>query len=155
MTILAKTLIAFGLLVVGSTSYTQESAEQLVASMKKADMTYRELMANMGRSIGTMQNGVLTANREMVEQGAYFILNHPAPKHAPWAIMPSSDQAGFKSALLTYDKVLDINTKAVVQASNQRDWIAAGEKLAELQGACVSCHVQWQSKALKWAPLKQ
>ena len=125
-----------------------QSAEKLVASMRKADMTYKELMAIMGETISTMQKGVLTQNREMVEQAGQFIFNHPAPNHAPWDIMPDADQAGFKSALLAYDKVLDVNTQAIIDASNAREWIKASEALSTLQNTCVACHSQWQDKAL-------
>lgn len=149
---LAFTLLAC--LAIQIPAHSQETAEQLVATMRKADMTYKELMGSMGRSLETMQHGVLTMNREMVEQGAYFIFNHPAPNHAPWAIFQPSDQAGFKSALVTYDKVLDEHTKDIVKSANLRDWLKASEHLSALQGACVSCHVQWQQKAMRWPPLR-
>ena len=83
------------LLVVTAHAETEpQSAEKLVASMRKADMTYKELMAIMGETISTMQTGVLTQNREMVEQAGQFIVNHPAPNQAPWDIMPDADQGG-------------------------------------------------------------
>jgi len=93
-----KRIVGFtlaSLLVAPSYAETQsQSAEKLVASMRKADMTYKELMAIMGATISTMQKGVLTQNREMVEQAGQFIFNHPAPNHAPRDIMPDADQAG-------------------------------------------------------------
>jgi len=131
----------------------QDKAEELVASMRKAEMSYKELMSIMGRSIGMMQEGVLTQNRELVEQGANIIFTHPAPNHTPWAIMQPQDQEGFKQALVTYDKVLDLNTNAILKGSRSRDWFAASAALSELQTACLSCHVQWKDKALKWPPL--
>lgn len=128
----------------------QETAENLVAGMRKAEMTYKELMTIMGKSIGMMQEGVLTQNRELVEQGANIIFTHPAPSHSPWAIMKPEDQGGFKQALVTYDKVLDENTNEILKASRQRDWLAATGALAQLQTSCVSCHLQWKDKAQKW-----
>lgn len=128
----------------------QETAEKLVASMRKAEMTYKELMTLMGKSIGMMQEGVVTQNRELVEQGANIIYTHPAPNHQPWDIMKPEDQAGFKQALLTYDKVLDENTNEIVKASRQRDWLSAAGAVAQLQTSCVSCHLQWKDKAQKW-----
>lgn len=128
----------------------QDKAEELVATMRKAEMTYKELMTIMGRSIGMMQEGVLTQNRELVEQGANIIFTHPAPNHTPWAIMEPQDQEGFKQALVTYDKVLDLKTQSILKGSRSRDWFAASAGLSELQTACLSCHVQWKDKALKW-----
>lgn len=150
---IATALIAAALLPMPM--YAQDSAEKLVAGMRKAEMTYKELMSIMGKSIGMMQEGVLTQNRELVEQGANIIFTHPAPNHSPWAIMKPEDQAGFKQALVTYDKVLDENTNQILKATRQQDWFAATGALSQLQTSCVSCHMQWKEKAQKWpAPLK-
>lgn len=130
----------------------QDSAESLVAGMRKAEMSYKELMSIMGRAIGMMQDGVITQNRELVEQGANIIFTHPAPNHAPWAIMTPPDQDGFKQALLTYDKVLDENTREILSATRGRDWLNAVTALSQLQASCVSCHLQWKDKAQKWPP---
>jgi len=90
--------------------------------MRTADMTYKELMSIMGRSISLMQDVVITQNRELIAQGANLIFTHPAPSHKPWAIMESKkDQAGFKQALVAYDVVLDMYAKSVVDASKVRD----------------------------------
>ena len=126
---------------------TIDSAEKLVESMRKADMTYQELMAIMGETISTMQKGVLTQNREMVSQAGQFIFNHPAPNHAPWKIMPDQDQGMFKASLLAYDPILDTQTQAIIDSANARDWIKASQAVADLQNTCVACHSQWQSKA--------
>lgn len=133
----------------------QDNAEALVASMRKADMTYKELMVIMGRSIGMMQEGVITQNRELVNQGANIILTHPAPSHSPWVIMEPQNQEGFKQALVTYDMVLDIHTNEILSGSRKGDWDAAKEGLMQLQTACISCHVQWKDKAQKWPPLRK
>ena len=145
---LLTALLAIALLP--TPAVAQETAEDLVASMRIADMTYKELMTIMGRSISLMQDGVITQNRELVAQGANLIFTHPAPSHKPWAIMESKeDQAGFKQALLSYDKVLDVNAKAVVDASKARNWMDATSSLSNLQNACVSCHLSWKDKAVK------
>ena len=60
------------------------------------------------------------------------------------------DQAGFKQALVTYDKVLDENTNDILKATRSRDWMAATGALSQLQVSCVSCHAQWKDKAQKW-----
>lgn len=130
--------------------HAQDSAEKLVATMRRADMTYKELMTILGKSIGMMQEGVLAQNRELVEQGANIVFTHPAPNHTPWDIMKPEDRAGFKQALVTYDKALDENTNDILKASRNRDWMAASGAVAQLQNTCVSCHTQWQDKAQPW-----
>jgi len=65
----------------------EKTAEQLVASKKKADMSYRQLMATMGIGSTMMHEGILRENKQMVKSGANLILHHPAPKHKPWSIM--------------------------------------------------------------------
>lgn len=124
-----------------------DQAEAMVASMEKADMTYRELMEMMGASTAMMHSGVLRENPQLVKQGADGILTHPAPKHKPWAIMPEADKAAFKQSLLTYDKILDQGAEAVVNAAVERDWQAANKALGELNSACISCHALWKGKA--------
>lgn len=133
-----------------SPALAQETAEDMVAAMRTADMTYKELMAIMGRSISLMQDGVITQNRELIAQGANLIFTHPAPSHKPWAILESQeDQASFKQVLLAYDKVLDAYAKSVVDASKVRNWMEAANALSNLQSACVSCHLPWKDKAIK------
>lgn len=130
-----------------SSSYAEtKTAEQLVASMKKADMTYRQLMEVMGRSTSMMHEGILRENKQMVEVGANFILTHPAPNHKPWTIMKKEDQEGFKQSLLAFDKILDIHTEAMVEAAKKEDWIEASKASHELLNSCVSCHVMWRNK---------
>jgi len=130
-----------------SSSYAEtKTAEQLVASMKKADMTYRQLMEVMGRSTSMMHEGILRENKQMVEVGANFILTHPAPNHKPWSIFKKEDQKGFKQSLLAFDKILDIHTEAMVEAAKKEDWIEASKASHELLNSCVSCHVMWRNK---------
>ena len=130
-----------------SSSYAEtKTAEQLVASMKEADMTYRELMEVMGRTSSMMHEGILRENKQMVEVGAHFILTHPAPNHKPWTIMKKKDQQGFKQSLLAFDKILDIHTEAIVEAAKKEDWIEASKASHELLNSCVSCHVMWRNK---------
>lgn len=125
----------------------QQNAEALVASKRPADMTYRDLMQILGRSLNWIQDGVLLQNKQLVREGVNVIVNHPAPRHKPWTIMEMADQEGFKQSLLAYDKILDVKANAVASAAEKTDWLEASAALAELQTACVSCHIQWKHKA--------
>jgi|GEM_PF-819464 len=125
----------------------QQNAEALVASKRPADMSYRDLMQILGRTLNWVQDGVLVRNKQLVREGSNMIVNHPAPRDKPWSIMETDDQEGFKQALLTYDKRLDAKANAVIAAAEKSDWLEASAALAELQTACVSCHTQWQHKA--------
>lgn len=127
--------------------YAQDkAAEELVASMPKADMTYRELMETMGKSSATIHEGILRQNKQMVTYGVNYILTHPAPKHKPWSIMQKSDQQNFKSSLLAFDKILDTHAERVVKAADDNNWAMASEAAFDLQNACVSCHAMWKDK---------
>ena len=128
-------------------AFAEQDIEALVASKRAVEMSYRELMHIMGNSLNLMQTGLVSQNKELVEQGANIIFTHPAPKEKPWKIMRQEDQDAFKKVLLSYDKVLDDRTKDILSASRQKDWVAASESLAQLQYACVSCHMQWKHKA--------
>ncbi|RCX28010.1 cytochrome c [Thioalbus denitrificans] len=124
------------------------TAEGLVQSMKRADMTYRQLMQMMGEATATMTLGILAENKQMVEQGTHFIFTHPAPNHNPWSIMPAEDQAGFKQALLAFDQILDTHSRALLEAARAGDWAQANQSYNDLTTACITCHEAWREKAV-------
>ncbi|MHB1403380.1 MAG: hypothetical protein ACYCWB_13370 [Thiobacillus sp.] len=140
---LAAATLAFSSL----SATAQDNAEALVASKSAADMSYRELMQILGRSLAWIQNGIVLQNKQLVREGVNHILRHPAPNHKPWSIMDKADQEGFKQALLAYDPILDIQAKEAGAAAEKSDWIEATAAAARLQTSCVSCHSQWKSKA--------
>ena len=124
----------------------EQTAEQLVSSKKKADMSYKQLMATMGSGSAMMHEGILSENKQMVKSGANLILHHPAPNHKPWSIMKKEDQTDFKKSLLAYDKILDIHTEAIVAAADKEKWTDASTAANELIHSCISCHALWKSK---------
>lgn len=133
--------------LLAASSYAQDkSADALVASKKKADMTYRQLMEIMGEASSMMHKGVIRENKQMVKEGANIILTHPAPNHKPWAIMAKEDQNAFKQSLLAFDKALDTKAQQVVEDAEQGRWTKASNSLNELNGACISCHAMWRQK---------
>jgi hypothetical protein len=130
--------------------YAQEgAAEKLVSTMKKADMTYRQLMEVMGKSSSMMHEGILRENKQMVEVGAHFIFTHPAPNHKPWSIMKAEDQSGFKQSLVAFDKILDVHTESIVEAAKNEQWMEASKASHDLMNACISCHEMWRNKVIK------
>jgi len=141
-----KSLLFASFFVLTNAWAEAETAEALVQSMKKADMTYRQLMEVMGEASNMMHEGILRENKQMVEVGANFIFTHPAPKHKPWSIMAEEDQAGFKGSLLAFDKILDTHTNAVLAAARADQWVDANKALYELSNACIACHTTWRNK---------
>jgi hypothetical protein len=124
----------------------QDAAESLVASKKKADMSYRQLMAIMGRASATIHEGILRENKQMVIEGVNFILTHPVPNHKPWEIMEEKDQASFKSALLSFDKILDTQATKIREEAVSGNWAGANSALGDLNASCIACHSMWRSK---------
>ena len=145
-----KTMPVFALLMaftfVPSAHAEQMTAEKLVSSMKKADMTYRQLMEVMGNSYIMMHEGILRENKQMVEVGANFILTHPAPNHKPWTIMKEEDQEGFKQSLLTFDKILENHSIEIVEAAKNENWMDANKASHDLMNSCLACHTMWRNK---------
>ena len=123
-----------------------KSAESLVASKRAADMTYRELMQILGRSLTWIQNGIVLENKQLVREGVNHVIHHPAPNHKPWTIMGKADQEGFKQALLVYDPAMGIYANEAAAAAEKGDWFEATAASARLQTSCVSCHAQWKRK---------
>ena len=141
------TAVASVALLMGSAVAEERTAETLVESMRKADMTYRELMEVMGKSSAMMHEGILRQNKQMVEVGANFIFTHPAPKSPPWNVMPVSDQTAFKSSLVAFDEILDTHTKSIVEAAKKAEWSEAANASNALTNACIACHAMWKDKA--------
>lgn len=144
---LALAWLAISPLAAHAEAGAKPDAEALVASKRSADMTYRELMQILGRSLTWIQTGIVLENKQLVREGVNHVIHHPAPSHKPWTIMDKADQEGFKQALLAYDPVLDIHAKEAAAAVEKSDWIEATAAAARLQTACVSCHAQWKQKA--------
>jgi hypothetical protein len=126
---------------------TPEKAEQLVASKKKSDMTYRQMMQRMGAAYTMIQTGVINQNKALVRLGTSLIEHHPAPKEKPWTIVKPKDRSAFKQTLLSYDKLLH-QSAAAIEADLQNgnsDWSAVNQKVFELSNHCISCHAVWKN----------
>jgi len=146
--IIAATVV--GLLVsvsFGSVGVAQEkTAEQLVASKKKANMTYKQLMEIMGKASAMIHEGIIRENQQMVQEGANIILNHPAPKHKPWSIMAEADQKDFKMSLMSFNKLLDGDAALAATEAAKGNWDGASKAAHDLMGSCISCHAMWRAK---------
>lgn len=140
LTSLLTVLISFNI------NAQEGAAEKLVSSMKKADMSYRQLMEVMVKSTNMMHEGIIRENKQMVEVGAHFIFTHPAPNHKPWSIMKAEDQAGFKQSLVAFDKILDTHTESIVEAAKEEKWVKASKASHDLMNSCISCHAMWKHK---------
>ncbi|MDY0321272.1 MAG: hypothetical protein RBR23_06000 [Arcobacteraceae bacterium] len=123
-----------------------KTAEELVKSMKKEDITYRQLMNGMSMAKNNIDNGIISMNKMLVDRGIDFIRTHPAPRKSPWVIMDKDDQDGFKSMLVFYDKKMDEDVEAIEKAVNQKDWQKALEASNGLSNSCISCHVAYKDK---------
>ncbi len=124
----------------------EKTAEELVKSMKKEDITYRQLMNGMVMAKNNIDNGIIGMNKMLVNRGIDFIRTHPAPRAKPWVIMGKDDQEGFKSMLVFYDKKMDEDVEAIEKAVNKKDWQKALEASNELSNSCLSCHVVYKDK---------
>ena len=133
--------------LISTATYAQEkTAEELVASKQKADMTYRQLMEILGAASSMMHEGILRENQQMVKEAANIILNHPAPKHKPWSIMKKADQNGFKKSLKYYNSALDSHAERAATEAAKGDWQEAKNASNDLMNSCTSCHAMWRAK---------
>ena len=140
------TILTLGAVLSVSLFAEEKTAEELVKSMKKEDITYRQLMNGMSMAKNNIDNGIIGMNKMLVDRGIDFIRTHPAPRAKPWVIMGKDDQAGFKSMLVFYDKKMDEDVEAIEKAVNKKDWHKALEASHELSNSCISCHVVYKDK---------
>lgn len=141
------TLAALFMLAAVGVNAEEKTAEQLVASKKKANITYRQLMEVMGAASIMINEGIVRENPQMVRDGANLIVNHPAPNHKPWTIVAETDQADFKQSLLSFDKIMDNQAEETANMAEQGRWLDASTSAHALMNSCISCHASWKAKA--------
>jgi hypothetical protein len=148
MKILNKLLIA----AVVSASLTsgllaeEKTAEDLVKSMKKEDISYAQLMNGMAMANNNIQTGIISMNKFLVDRGIDLIRTHPAPREKPWVIMGKENQEGFKSLLVYYDKKMDEDVEAIEKAVNEKDWYKAFDAATEFSTSCINCHTAYKDE---------
>jgi len=125
---------------------SNRTAEDLVASKKTSEMTYKQLMNILNSGSVMVHQGILIENKQLVIEGANMILNHAAPIEKPWFIMNKPDQENFKNSLLTYDVVLDNYAKKLEEEARHKDWLKASKTAHELMNSCIVCHSMWKHK---------
>jgi hypothetical protein len=145
-TMKALTLALATSLVIFQAYAEGQTADQLVASKRQADMTYRQLMEIMGAASAMIQEGIVRQNPEMTRIGAGMIADHPAPNHKPWSIIAEVDQGAFKETLLSFDEVLHAEATRIEEAAASRDWLAASQAAHALTNACITCHAAWKGR---------
>lgn len=130
-----------------SLSLAQEkTADDLISSMKKSDITYAQLMTGMSEALNNIQSGIIGMNSMLVDRGIDFIRTHPAPKQKPWVIMANEDRDSFKSTLLYFDKKMDEDVLSIEKAVNKKDWDMALQGLNTFGKTCMACHNSWKNK---------
>ncbi len=128
-------------------SFAADSAEALVDSKQKSDMTYKELMQIMGRSSSMIHQGILMQNRQMVKDGAYEIAHHKAPNYKPWLIMEKFQYQAFKDTLVEFDNQLHHIADAIIKVVDEEDWTKTQKAFHQLTLTCISCHISWKGEA--------
>ncbi len=126
-----------------------DSAEALIASKVKADMTYQEMMQIMNKSASKVYDGIILENKVMVRDGAEAIAEHRAPNHKPWLIMPKSKQEAFKAMLLIYDEELHESAEEIIIALEKDDWINVNQAFSTMTQSCIVCHSAWKNEVVK------
>jgi soluble cytochrome b562 len=129
-----------------TTAHAEMTAEQLVASKIKADMTYRQLMEILGSASSMMHEGIIRENQQMVKEASNIIIGHPAPNHNPWSIMNEEDQKGFKKSLKFYNKDLDVHAERAAMEAAKGNWQEARKASNDLMNSCTTCHAMWRTK---------
>lgn len=130
-------------------SIQMNSAEELVASKEKSDMTYKQMMQRMGEAYNLMHRGILHQNKELVRLGVWMIDNHPAPKEKPWGIMKQQEQKAFKETLISYNKLLHTGAANINEALKKGDWHEINKGVFGMSNSCISCHQVWKDKTIK------
>gem|GEM_PF-281929 len=122
-----------------------QDANDLVKSKTKSDMTYRQMMQQMGEAYTIIQKGIITQNKTLIKTGVFLIDSHPAPKEKPWYIVKQKDQETFKKSLLSYDTLLHDATSELLSSLETNDWSEINKASYQLSNQCISCHSVWKN----------
>jgi len=125
-----------------------QNVEELVNSKNIANISYSQMMRQMGEGLKMAQDGIVSQNSLLVKSGIYLIDSHPAPKEKPWMRVAKEDREDFKTSLLSYDKLLHNATSEVLKSLDEKNWIETNQKFFELSNHCVSCHSIWKNKTI-------
>lgn len=140
-----RKIVLLGILT--TSLYSQEkSAEALIKSMKKEDITYSQLMQGMSEALNNIQSGIISTNSMLVNRGINFVRTHPAPRNKPWIIMEKEDRDSFKASLLYFDKKMDEDVLVIEKAVQKREWNQALDALNTFSNTCMACHNSWKDK---------
>ena len=146
MRILESPCFSYGEYVKSGLFAQEKTADDLIKTMKKEDISYRQLMSGMAMASNNIQTGIIGMNKMLVDRGIDFIRTHPAPRKKPWVIMAKEDREGFKAMLVYFDKKMDEDVEAIEKAVNKKDWNKALEASNELSNSCISCHISYKDK---------
>lgn len=138
--------VCLALCLVSFAKALDKTAEDLVNSMKKEDITYAQLMSTMSMAINNIQAGIISMNKFQVDRGIDLIRTHPAPKKKPWFIMAKENRDAFKSTLVYFDKKMDEDVLFIEKAVEKKDWNKALVGLNEFNNTCMSCHITWKNE---------
>ncbi|MEA3228203.1 MAG: hypothetical protein U9P38_03925 [Campylobacterota bacterium] len=144
-----KLFSLFLLLTIATLEAQEKSAQELVDSKEKADMTYQQMMQIMNLSAGKIYNGIILQNKVMVKDGVKAIMYHRAPNHKPWLIMKNNNQEAFKKMLLLYDEELHEDAESISDAVDKNDWIEAINSFSKMTHSCIICHDSFKDKVVK------
>lgn len=123
-----------------------KTADELIKTMVKKDITYVQLMNGMAMATNNIQMGVLSMNEMLVDRGIDFIRTHPAPRKKPWLLMEKKDREGFKAMMLFYDKKLDEDVLKIEKAVKNKDWDEALKASNNFTTSCLNCHTAYKNK---------
>lgn len=143
---LAISLLGLGLSV--QAHEAGRSLEEVLASKRKADISFAQLMQVLQQGTEMIFAGIMQENAELVAFGARLIDEHPAPRGGPTVAFVQEKREEIKRVMPVYNQLFHQTAARIRAAAQQGRWQDAYAGYQEIADACVACHVAWRPHAL-------
>ena len=128
------------LLTVGGLSLAQKTPAVPAAKAAKAESPYtlKEVMQRLARSTDTIQLGLLSNNRLLIELGARAVADHPKPKGglAPYL----KDREQVKAVARSIDQLVHQTAVEIAEAAPKAEMLELAKMNAKMIEGCIGCH---------------
>ena len=130
---------ALVLLLAATPAFAEEGHDQHASHAASSGLTMKQVMGDLAANLGRVQQGLVSGNRYMIEQGAEAIAVHPAPDGGikPY-VKKNADK--IKETVPAMDKAVHQTAAALAEKAMSAPMEELADMTAMITGGCVGCH---------------
>ncbi|MBF0171574.1 MAG: hypothetical protein HQK87_10915 [Nitrospinae bacterium] len=132
----------FALLLVAAPAFAQEGHDHHATHADHAapsGLTMKQVMGDLAAQLGRIQQGLLSGNRYMVQQGAEAIAAHPAPDGGIKPYVKKNAER-LKETIPVMDRQVHQTATELAEKAMTAPMGELAAMSATITGGCVGCH---------------